>query len=104
MFPIGQIKGGKFVGYHCTARENLESIMKYGLCPEKFAKMGFWEGAEENKKYVTVYFSTEPNNGFGDLCLEVDLTGLHITFPSKWEMISWCGTIPPERIKVYKGE
>lgn len=101
---LHNIVDGKFVGYHCTAKENIPSIMEHGLCPERFGKMGFWEGTEEDKRYKTLYFSTEPYNGFGDVCLEVDLSGLHITFPSEWEMMTWCGTIPPDRIRIMESQ
>lgn len=49
---LHNIVDGKFVGYHCTDKENIPSIMEHGLCPERFGKMGFWEGTEEDKRVL----------------------------------------------------
>ena len=71
--------------YHRTSKENLESILKNGLIPNKTG---------------IVYLSPIINAGFGEILLKVETGNNKLTAfddCKKWEVLCW-GKIPPANV------
>lgn len=73
--------------YHQTSRNNLKSILRKGLIPNKIG---------------IIYLSPLCNLKFGEVTLEVETGNNKLTaFDDcrEWEVLCW-GRIPPENVKV----